>query len=47
MAMPSGGPALAYDYENRAKSATMGSFVERTDDALDFAEFTPGKVGSI
>jgi YD repeat-containing protein len=26
--MPSGGPALAYDYENRAKSATMGSFVE-------------------
>jgi YD repeat-containing protein len=27
-AMPSGGPALAYDYENRAKSATMGSFVE-------------------
>jgi RHS repeat-associated protein len=27
-AMPSAGPALAYDYENRAKSATMGSFVE-------------------
>jgi YD repeat-containing protein len=26
--MPRGGPALAYDYENRAKSATMGSFVE-------------------
>jgi hypothetical protein len=25
---PYGGPALAYDYENRAKSATMGSFME-------------------